>query len=245
MIWQASGGDPTHAAPIAGGEESAGLPYHEFYLDDFEPRAALPAAVGAHPARPARAPSATKVREANLALRSEGVTFTVYSDEDEGIERVWPFDLHPAHHPRRRVGDRSRPGLKQRVRALNLFLARPLPRAADPQGRRRAGRADLRRQATSAARSSASTRRTDIYIHISGIDLVRDGRGRYLVLEDNLRTPSGVSYMIENRIVERRILPEFFAKLPGAARRALPGAAARGAALPLAARQGRRRRSCC
>ena len=51
-----------------------------------------------------------------------------------------------------------------------------------------------------------------IYVHISGIDLVRDERGRYLVLEDNLRTPSGVSYMIENRIVERRILPEFFAR---------------------------------
>ena len=51
----------------------------------------------------------------------------------------------------------------------------------------------------------------DIYTHISGIDLIRDEPGRYLVLEDNLRTPSGVSYMIENRVVERRILPEFFA----------------------------------
>ena len=65
-----------------------------------------------------------------------------------------------------------------------------------------------------------------IYTHISGIDLVRDEPGRYLVLEDNLRTPSGVSYMIENRIVERHILPEFFAALPRAARRALSGAAA-------------------
>ena len=51
-----------------------------------------------------------------------------------------------------------------------------------------------------------------IYTHISGIDLIRDESGRYLVLEDNLRTPSGVSYMIENRVVERRILPEFFAR---------------------------------
>jgi uncharacterized circularly permuted ATP-grasp superfamily protein len=52
----------------------------------------------------------------------------------------------------------------------------------------------------------------DIYTHISGVDLIRDEEGRYLVLEDNLRTPSGVSYMIENRMVERRILPEFFAR---------------------------------
>ncbi len=80
-----------------------------------------------------------------------------------------------------------------------------------------------------------------IYTHISGIDLVRDERGRYLVLEDNLRTPSGVSYMIENRIVERRILPEFFARYRVRRVEHYPALLLAGAAPPLAARQGRRR----
>ena len=198
--------------------------------------------MGAHPADRAEH-AGSKVHEANLALRSEGVTFTVYSDDEEGIERVWPFDLIPRIIPATEWAT-IEAGLKQRVRALNLFLRdlyheqRILKDGVVPAELIFNGK-DFLREIMDIDPPQ------DIYTHISGIDLVRDGPGRYLVLEDNLRTPSGVSYMIENRIVERHILPEFFAHVPGAARRALPGAAARGAALPVAARQGRRRDRRC
>ena len=101
-------------------------------------------------------------------------------------------------------------GLKQRVRALNLFLndiyhdQRILKDGVIPAELIYEGQ-DFRREIMGVRPPRG------IYTHICGIDLIRDDRGRYLVLEDNLRTPSGVSYMIENRIVERRILPEFFA----------------------------------
>ena len=130
MIWQASGGAPTHAAPMAGGEESAGLPYHEFYLDDFEPRTHY-RPLWEHIRRVGQNVLGNKVREADLALRTEGVTFTVYNDSNEGIERVWPFDLIPRVIPAsewKTIED----GLKQRVRALNLFLYDIYHEAATP-----------------------------------------------------------------------------------------------------------------
>jgi uncharacterized circularly permuted ATP-grasp superfamily protein len=138
------------------------------------------------------------------------VTFTVYSNEDEGIERVWPFDLIPRIIPANEWAT-IEAGLKQRVRALNLFVRdlyhgqQILKDGVVPAEMVFNGKHFLRE-------IMDIDPPQDIYVHISGIDLVRDGPGRYLVLEDNLRTPSGVSYMIENRIVERHILPEFFAK---------------------------------
>ena len=102
-------------------------------------------------------------------------------------------------------------GLKQRIRALNLFLKdlyhgqRILKDGIIPPELIYRGK-DFRREIMDIDAPH------DIYTHISGVDLIRGEDGRYLVLEDNLRTPSGVSYMIENRVVERRILPEFFAR---------------------------------
>ena len=135
---------------------------------------------------------------------------TVYGDSDEGIERIWPFDLIPRIIP---AGEWSiiEAGLKQRVRALNLFLKdiyhdqRILKDGVVPAELIYQGK-DFRREIMGIDPPH------DIYTHISGIDIIRDENGTYLVLEDNLRTPSGVSYMIENRVIERRILPEFFAK---------------------------------
>ena len=137
------------------------------------------------------------------------MTFTVYGESDEGIERIWPFDLIP------RIitapeWEKIESGLKQRVRALNLFLndlytdQKILKDGVIPPELIYEGK-DFRREII------GITPPGGIYTHISGIDLIRAEDGEYLILEDNLRTPSGVSYMIENRVIERRILPEFFA----------------------------------
>ena len=145
-----------------------------------------------------------------LALQAEGVTFTVYGESEEGIERIWPFDLIP------RIITapewvKIETGLKQRVRALNLFLGdlygeqRIIKDGVIPPELIYQGR-DFRREIVGIIPPRG------IYTHISGIDIIRDEQGEFLILEDNLRTPSGVSYMIENRVIERRILPEFFNK---------------------------------
>ncbi len=185
------------------------MPYHEFYRDNFEPRNHY-RPMWEHIRRTGQNELAAKAHEAHLTMHTDGVTFTVYSEEDEGIERVWPFDLIP------RVitapeWSQIEAGLKQRVRALNLFLKdiyhgqRIIKDGVVPAELIYEGK-DFRREIRDI------TPPHDIYTHISGVDLIRNVDGRYLVLEDNLRTPSGVSYMIENRIVERRILPEFFAQ---------------------------------
>jgi uncharacterized circularly permuted ATP-grasp superfamily protein len=183
--------------------------YHEFYRDHFEPREHY-RPLWEHIRAVGQSLLADKSREASLALHTEGVTFTVYSQTDEGIERVWPFDLLPRIIPAPEWAP-IEAGLKQRVRALNLFLndlygeQRCLKDGVVPATLIYQGK-DFRREIM------GITPPQGIYTHISGIDLVRDEEGRYLVLEDNCRTPSGVSYMLENRMVERRILPEFFAQ---------------------------------
>jgi uncharacterized circularly permuted ATP-grasp superfamily protein len=213
MSWGAGGELSRSGASGAGlGEASgaeAGMPYHEFYLDDFEPRSHY-RSLWEHIRRVGQQTLGVKVREADLALRTEGVTFTVYNDSNEGIERVWPFDLIPRVIPAAEWAV-IESGLKQRVRALNLFLhdiyhqQRVLKDGVLPASLIYDGK-DFRREIAGIDPPGG------IYTHISGIDLIRDESGRYLVLEDNLRTPSGVSYMIENRVLERRILPEFFAR---------------------------------
>jgi uncharacterized circularly permuted ATP-grasp superfamily protein len=195
-----------NAAPRTSFGEAA---YHEFYRDDFEPRPHY-RPLWEHIRRAGQSLLSEKRREAYWALQTDGVTFTVYGDEDEGIERVWPLDLLPRIIPAAEWAP-IEAGLKQRVRALNLFLG-------DLYGPQRVIRdgvvpAELVYRGKDRKREiHGIVPPLGIYVHIAGIDLVRDEQGRYLVLEDNLRTPSGVSYMIENRIVERRTLPEFFSR---------------------------------
>jgi uncharacterized circularly permuted ATP-grasp superfamily protein len=183
--------------------------YHEFYRDDFEPRPHY-RPLWEHIRRAGQSLLAEKGREAHWALQTDGVTFTVYGDDEEGIERVWPLDLLPRIIPAVEWTP-IEAGLKQRVRALNAFLL-------DLYGKQQVIRdgvvpAELIYRGKDFRREIQGIRPPhDLYVHISGIDLVRDADGKYLVLEDNLRTPSGVSYMIENRIVVRRTLPEFFSK---------------------------------
>jgi uncharacterized circularly permuted ATP-grasp superfamily protein len=183
--------------------------YHEFFQDDFRPRDHY-GPMWDHIRHTGQHVLDAKSREAHLTLHTEGVTFTVYANQDESIERVWPFDIVPRIITAREWRT-IEAGLKQRVKALNLFLKDIYSRqdilkdGVVPPELIYNGK-DFRREIMDI------TPPHDIYTHISGIDLIRDEAGRYLALEDNLRTPSGVSYMIENRIVERRILPEFFAR---------------------------------
>jgi uncharacterized circularly permuted ATP-grasp superfamily protein len=145
----------------------------------------------------------------DLSMMQEGVGFTVYRQQ-EGIERVWPMDPVPRIIP---AADWARieRGLIQRITALNLFLKDIYhdqfilrDRVIDPQviydG------TYFRPEFMGAAVPR------DIYIHICGTDLVRDAAGNYLVLEDNGRTPSGVSYMLQNRHVLKRVFPQVFAQ---------------------------------
>jgi uncharacterized circularly permuted ATP-grasp superfamily protein len=145
---------------------------------------------------------------ADLSYLVQGITFTVYSD-GRGTERLFPFDLVPRIIPRSEWDVIER-GLSQRVMALNLFLQ-------DMYGPQRILRDGIIPRKL--VFSCKHFRREmvglnvprDIYVHICGTDLVRDSRtGQYLVLEDNARSPSGVSYVLENRLVMRRTFPRAF-----------------------------------
>jgi uncharacterized circularly permuted ATP-grasp superfamily protein len=196
---------------LAGGavDQAPRMPYHEFYLDDFEPRPHY-RPLWEHIRRMGQNALATKAQELQLAMRTEGITFAVYSETEQGIERVWPFDLIPRIIPTAEWAILET-GLKQRVRALNLFLKdiyhrqRILKDAVIPAQLIYQGK-HFRHEIIDIDPPH------DIYTHVGGIDLVRADDGRYLILEDSLRTPSGVSYMIANRVLQRRILPEFFTK---------------------------------
>ena len=150
-----------------------------------------------------------KRREAEISFHRVGITFTVYGEE-AGNERLIPFDLAPRILP---AGEwrMLEAGLRQRVLALNLFLS-------DIYGERRILREGLIPAALVLENSEYLQPMIGIqvpggvYSHISGIDLVRAGDGLYYVLEDNLRVPSGVSYMLENRRMMTRLIPELFAR---------------------------------
>ena len=143
----------------------------------------------------------------DLSMRQDGVGFTVYRAE-EGIERVWPMDPVPRIIPAaewRRIEE----GLVQRINTLNLFLwdvyheQHILRDGVVPAGLVLQG-GFFRRQFV-----GVNVPRR-IYIHICGTDLIRAADGEYLVLEDNARTPSGVSYMLQNRQVIKRVFPSLF-----------------------------------
>ena len=159
-----------------------------------------------------RTPAATIAQKEALAgklFMNQGVTFTVYSNQ-EGIERIFPFDLIP------RVitaaeWQQIETGIRQRLKALNMFLHDIyheqnilkdgiVPHqliASCPHFTREVMGVNVPHQ---------------LYVHIAGVDLIRNEAGGFYILEDNLRTPSGVSYMLENREVTKRIFPEMLAE---------------------------------
>jgi len=144
---------------------------------------------------------------ANATFLSSGITFSVYSDQ-RGAERIFPFDLIPRLVPGDVWAD-VRTGLEQRIRALNCFLAdvygpqRILDEGLVPR--------DLVFGAKSyEKRAHGIVPPGGVHVHIAGIDLIRDPDGTFLVLEDNVRTPSGVSYVLENRGVMKKVFPRVF-----------------------------------
>jgi uncharacterized circularly permuted ATP-grasp superfamily protein len=147
---------------------------------------------------------------AKKLFMNQGITFTVYNENEDGIERIFPFDIIP-----RIITSNEwmfiENGIIQRLKALNLFLK-------DIYKKQEIIRDGI--IPPNLILSCPHFNREifgiqvphDIYVHIAGIDLVRDSDGSYYVLEDNLRTPSGISYMLENREVTKRIFPELMSE---------------------------------
>jgi uncharacterized circularly permuted ATP-grasp superfamily protein len=181
--------------------------HDELVLEDGTPRAGV-AAVARALDGIGEGELRTRQRLADSVFLRNGITFSVYSDQ-RGVERIFPFDLIP------RVVEaedwsRVARGLEQRVLALNLFLS-------DVYGEARIlaeGRVP-RELVLSSAGYLPALRGVrppgGVHVHVAGIDLVRAPSGELLVLEDNLRCPSGVSYVLENREVMKRVLPDLFA----------------------------------
>ena len=153
--------------------------------------------------------------EAEMIFRRVGITFAVYGAKDQdgaGTERLIPFDLIPRVIPAHEWAELER-GLRQRVTALNRFVhdiyhGQDIIRAALVPPEQIFGNAQFRPEMMGVDVAGG------VYSHIAGIDIVRaanaDGSGSYHVLEDNLRVPSGVSYMLENRKMMMRLFPELF-----------------------------------
>ncbi|NJR71883.1 MAG: circularly permuted type 2 ATP-grasp protein [Gammaproteobacteria bacterium] len=145
---------------------------------------------------------------ADLMFHRLGITFAVYG-ETTGTERLIPFDIVPHVIPGETWQMVSR-GLKQRVTALNMFLHD----VYHEMNILKAGKipADMVLENSQYRKEMVGiTVPGGIYAHVAGIDLVKDADGEYYVLEDNLRTPSGVSYLLENRKMMMRLFPELFA----------------------------------
>ena len=144
---------------------------------------------------------------AELTIKDMGVTFTVYS-EGENIDRSWPYDVIPRVISAREWASVSK-GLIQRSRALNCFI--------DDVYNKQSIFADkvvppevVLDSPNFKKQCVGISPKHKVWAHINGSDLIRDKTGHFYVLEDNLRVPSGVSYMLENRQVTKRVLPELF-----------------------------------
>jgi uncharacterized circularly permuted ATP-grasp superfamily protein len=156
---------------------------------------------------------ARKRAEADLIFRRVGITFAIYgtdSDDDAGTERLIPFDIIPRVFPAAEWA-KLQAGLVQRVKALNMFVHD----IYHEQNIVKAGvipAEQIFRNAQYRPEMQGISVPSDIYAHIAGIDIVRAGQGEFYVLEDNLRVPSGVSYMLEDRKMMMRLFPELFAR---------------------------------
>ncbi|WP_296685161.1 circularly permuted type 2 ATP-grasp protein [Flavobacterium sp.] len=147
-----------------------------------------------------------KQKQASDFFMNQGITFTVYSDDNQGIERIFPFDIIP------RIITKNdwlevESGIKQRLLALNLFLED----IYNGQNIIKDGivPASLIASCPHYIQEVQGIKVPhNIHVHIAGIDLIRGAKGEFYVLEDNLRCPSGVSYMLENREITKRIFPD-------------------------------------
>ena len=149
-----------------------------------------------------------KQKQASDIFMNQGITFTVYSDTNEGIERIFPFDIIPRIITQQDWQE-VESGIAQRLKALNLFLE-------DIYNDQLIVKDGIVPAALIAScphyiqEVHGIKLPHDIHVHIAGIDLIRGAEGEFYVLEDNLRCPSGVSYMLENREITKRVFPEMF-----------------------------------
>lgn len=147
---------------------------------------------------------------AEATIKEMGVSFTVYT-EGGNIDRAWPFDIVPRVISRAQW-DKTAAGLKQRLTALNMFIddlyhdQKIIRDGIIPEF-------VLKQSKNYRKECEGVNPRFGVWAHICGTDLVRDKDGQFYVLEDNLRVPSGVSYMLENRSIMKRVLPEIFEKV--------------------------------
>ncbi|MBN9518123.1 circularly permuted type 2 ATP-grasp protein [bacterium] len=144
---------------------------------------------------------------ADLAFVNQGITFSVYADR-RGVEKIFPFDLIPRPIPAVEWA-KLEAGLVQRIKTLNLFLhdvyhdQRIIKEKVVPEDLA-LGSKGFRKEMV------GFTPPGGVYVHICGTDLIRDAAGNFVVLEDNGRTPSGVSYVLENRAVMKKVFPQLF-----------------------------------
>jgi uncharacterized circularly permuted ATP-grasp superfamily protein len=149
-----------------------------------------------------------KQKKAADFFMNQGITFTVYSDDNQGIERIFPFDIIPRIITQKDWNE-VETGIAQRLKALNLFLED----IYNDQHIIKDGiiPANLIASCPHYIQEVHGIKLPhNIHVHIAGIDLIRGAKGEFYVLEDNLRCPSGVSYMLENREITKRIFPEMF-----------------------------------
>jgi uncharacterized circularly permuted ATP-grasp superfamily protein len=148
-------------------------------------------------------------QEAELLFRRIGITFAIYGDA-EAQERLIPFDVIP-----RIVSGKEwtllEKGLKQRVRALNMFL-RDVYHGRDVLRANIVPEDLIFQNPVFRPEMNGQDVPHDVYVHIAGIDIIRVDAENFIVLEDNARTPSGVSYMLENREIMMRLFPDLFAR---------------------------------
>ncbi|MBO9537116.1 circularly permuted type 2 ATP-grasp protein [Herbaspirillum sp.] len=152
---------------------------------------------------------ARKRAESDLIFRRVGITFAVYGN-DAGTERLIPFDIIPRIIHKAEWA-KLEAGLVQRVKTLNMFIhdiyhEQKIVKAGIIPPEQIFQNAQYRREMQDVNVAS------DIYAHIAGVDIVRAGEGEFYVLEDNLRVPSGVSYMLENRKMMMRLFPDLFTR---------------------------------
>ncbi len=187
------------------GGYDAGPFYDEFFTAEGEPRSCARILIEKLN-QLSREELAERQQAAELSLLNMGITFTVAAEG--GTERIFPFDIIPRIIEEKEWRTIER-GLKQRIYALNLFIddiyheQRILKDRIIPKEIVFSGKSFLKE-------CMGLNPPQGIWCHITGTDLVRDGDGRVYVLEDNLRCPSGVSYVIENRLTMKRTFPEVF-----------------------------------
>jgi uncharacterized circularly permuted ATP-grasp superfamily protein len=148
-------------------------------------------------------------RRRDAIFVQQGITFAVSGSDGERRDRAWPLDLVPRVLPAEQWTTIKR-GLAQRIRALNAFVddvyhAHEIVRSGIVPWSLIVSRSTFARPVHGVRAPGG------VYCHVSGCDLVRDGDGRWRVLEDNVRTPSGISYVLENRVAMTRLMPELFA----------------------------------